>query len=91
MTPCSHVGGYKYFRGAFCLKLLGVIRTIGIHLIKLYGVTWTLKELHNLYSSPNITTVIKLRCMRCARCIAYMAEKRNAYKLARNSEEKRSP
>jgi hypothetical protein len=35
MTPCSHVGGYKYFRGACCLKLLRVIRNIGIHLIKL--------------------------------------------------------
>jgi hypothetical protein len=26
-----------------------------------------LKALHNLYSSPNITIVIKLRCIRCER------------------------
>jgi hypothetical protein len=33
----------------------------------------------------------QLRCMRRARRIAHTAEKRNAYKLTRNSERKRPP
>jgi hypothetical protein len=33
----------------------------------------------------------QLSCMRRARCIAYMSEKRNGYKLTRNSEGKRPP
>jgi hypothetical protein len=39
------------------------------------------KELHNLYSSPNIIIMMKLRRMSCARHVARMGEKRNAYRI----------
>jgi len=37
------------------------------------------EELHNLYTSPNIT-VIKSKRMRCGH-VARMGERRNAYKI----------
>jgi hypothetical protein len=39
------------------------------------------KELHDLYSSPNIIRIIKSRIMRWVRHIARRGEKRNAYRL----------
>jgi hypothetical protein len=39
------------------------------------------KELHDLYSSPNIIRIIKSRRMRWAGHVAQMGEKRNAYRL----------
>jgi hypothetical protein len=38
-------------------------------------------ELHSLYSSPNIVTVIKSRRIRWARHVARMAEGRGVYKV----------
>jgi hypothetical protein len=38
-------------------------------------------DLHNLYSSPNIIRIIKLRRMRWAEHVACMGEKRNAYRI----------
>jgi hypothetical protein len=39
------------------------------------------KELHNLYSSPNIITMIKSRMVIWAGHVARMGEKRNAYRI----------
>ena len=39
------------------------------------------KELNDLYSSPNIVRVIKLRRMRCVRHVACMGEERGVYKV----------
>jgi hypothetical protein len=39
------------------------------------------EELHNLYSSPNIITVIKSRRMRWAGHVTRMWEKRNAHRI----------
>jgi hypothetical protein len=39
------------------------------------------KELHNLYTSPNIIRMIKSRRMRWAGHVARMREKRNAYNV----------
>jgi hypothetical protein len=39
------------------------------------------EELHDLYSSPTIIRMIKLRKMRCVGHVARMGEKRNAYRL----------
>jgi hypothetical protein len=39
------------------------------------------KELHDLYSTPNIIRIIKSRRMRWAGHVARMGEKRNAYRL----------
>jgi hypothetical protein len=39
------------------------------------------KELRNLYSSPSIIRIIKLRRMRWAGYVARMVEKRNAYSI----------
>jgi hypothetical protein len=39
------------------------------------------EELHNLYSSLNITRMIESRRMRCAGHVAQMGEPRNAYKI----------
>jgi hypothetical protein len=48
------------------------------------------KELCDLYSSPSIIRIIKLKRMRLARQVARMGEKRNAYRLlVRKPEEKR--
>jgi hypothetical protein len=48
------------------------------------------KELHNLYSSPNVITVIKSRRMRWAGQVALMEEMRNVYTvLVGNPEGKR--
>jgi hypothetical protein len=38
------------------------------------------EELHDLYSSPSIITIIKSRRMRWAGHVARMGEKRNAYR-----------
>jgi hypothetical protein len=48
------------------------------------------KELHNLYCSPSIIRIIKLRRMRRAGHVAGMGEKTNAYRiLVRKPEGKR--
>ena len=39
------------------------------------------EELNDLYSSPNIVRVIKLRRMRCVRHVACMGEERGVYKV----------
>jgi hypothetical protein len=39
------------------------------------------EEHDNLYSSPNIITMIKRRKIRWAGCVAYMEEKRNACRI----------
>jgi hypothetical protein len=39
------------------------------------------EELHKLYSSPSIITIIKSRMMRWAEHVARKREKRNAYRL----------
>jgi hypothetical protein len=39
------------------------------------------KDLHDLYSSPSIIRIIKLRRMRCVGHVARMGEKWNAYRL----------
>jgi hypothetical protein len=39
------------------------------------------EELHNLYSSPNITRMIRSRRMRWAGHVVRMGEKRNAYRI----------
>jgi hypothetical protein len=39
------------------------------------------KELHNLFVSPNIISVIKSRRMRWERHVACMKETRNAYSI----------
>jgi hypothetical protein len=39
------------------------------------------KELHSLYSSPNIIRVIKLSTMRCAGHVARLTEKRKAFRI----------
>jgi hypothetical protein len=48
------------------------------------------EELHNLYSSPNKTEIIKSRRMRWAEHVVRMGEKRNPYRfLVGKSEVKR--
>jgi hypothetical protein len=48
------------------------------------------EELHNLYSSPDITRMIKSRRMRWAGNVARMGETRNAYRiLVGNSQKER--
>jgi hypothetical protein len=49
------------------------------------------KELHDLYSSPSIIRVIKLRRMRRAGHVAGMGEKRNAYRLLVGKPEGKRP
>jgi hypothetical protein len=49
------------------------------------------KELYALYSSPNITRVIKLRRLRCVGNVACMGEKRGAYSILVGKPEGRRP
>jgi hypothetical protein len=48
-------------------------------------------ELHNLYSSPSIITMIKSRSMRWAWHVTGMGEKRNAYRLLAGKSEGKRP
>jgi hypothetical protein len=45
------------------------------------------EELHNLYSSPSIIRIIKLRRMRWAGHVARMGEKRKVYRLLVGTQE----
>jgi hypothetical protein len=49
------------------------------------------EELHDLYSSPNIIRIIKLRRMRWAGHVARMGEKRNVYRLLVGEPEGKRP
>jgi hypothetical protein len=49
------------------------------------------KELNDLYSSPNIVQVIKLRRMRWAGHVAHMGENRGAYRILIRRHEGRRP
>jgi hypothetical protein len=49
------------------------------------------EELHNLYSSPSIIRIIKLRRMKWAGHVAQMAEKRNVYRLLVGKPEGKRP
>jgi hypothetical protein len=49
------------------------------------------EELHNLYSSPSIITMIKSRRMRWAGHVARMGEKRNAYRILLGNPEGKRP
>jgi hypothetical protein len=49
------------------------------------------EELHNLYSSPSIISIIKSRRMRWAGHVARMGEKRNVYRLFVGKSEGKRP
>jgi hypothetical protein len=49
------------------------------------------EELHDLYSSPSIITIIKLRRMRWTGHVARMGEKGNAYRLLVGKPEGKRP
>jgi hypothetical protein len=49
------------------------------------------EELHNLYSSPNIISMMKLRRMRWAGHVARMWEPRNAYRILVGKPEGKRP
>jgi hypothetical protein len=49
------------------------------------------EELHNLYSSPSIITIIKSRRMRWAGHVARMGERRNVYRLLVGRPEGKRP
>jgi hypothetical protein len=49
------------------------------------------EELHNLYTSPNIVMVIKLRRVKCAGHVARMGEMRNAYKIFIRRPQRKRP
>jgi hypothetical protein len=49
------------------------------------------EELHDLYPSPSIISIIKLRRMRWAGHVSRMVEKRNAYRLLVGNPEGRRP
>jgi hypothetical protein len=49
------------------------------------------KELHDLYSSPSVIKIIKLRRMRWAGHAARMGEERNAYRLLVGKPEGKRP
>jgi hypothetical protein len=49
------------------------------------------EELHNLYSSPSIITMIKSRGMRWAGDVARMGPKRNAYRILVGNPEGKTP
>jgi hypothetical protein len=50
-----------------------------------------LEELHNLYSSPSIITMIKSRRMRWAGHVARMGTRRNAYRMLVGKPERKRP
>jgi hypothetical protein len=49
------------------------------------------KELHNLYSSPSLTRMIKSRWMIWAGHVAQMGEKRNSYRILVGKPERKKP
>jgi hypothetical protein len=49
------------------------------------------EELHDLYASPSIIRIIKVRRMRWAGHVARMGEKRNAYRMLVGKPEGRKP
>jgi hypothetical protein len=49
------------------------------------------EELHNLYCSPSIIRIIKLRRMRWAGHVACMGEKRSAYRILVGKPERKRP
>jgi hypothetical protein len=49
------------------------------------------EELHDLYSSPSIIRIVKLRRMRWAEHVTRMREKRNAYRLLVGKPEGKRP
>jgi hypothetical protein len=49
------------------------------------------EELHNLYSSPSVISMIKSRRMRLTAHVARMAEKKNAYRILPRKLEGRRP
>jgi hypothetical protein len=49
------------------------------------------EELHNLYSSPSVTRMIKTERMRWAGHVAQMEEKRNTYRLLAGKPEGKRP
>jgi hypothetical protein len=49
------------------------------------------EELHNLYSSPSIIRIIKLRRMRLAGHVERMREKKNAYRILVGKPEGKRP
>jgi hypothetical protein len=49
------------------------------------------EELHNLYSSPTIIRIVKLRMMRWMGNVARMGEKRNVYRLLVGKPERKRP
>jgi hypothetical protein len=49
------------------------------------------EELHNLYSSPRIIRMIKLRSMRWAGHVARMGARRNAYRILAGKPEGKRP
>jgi hypothetical protein len=58
-------------------------RTFGPQRVEVVGCWRRLhnEELHNLYASPNVIRVIKLRRIRAAQNAARVGEMRNAYKI----------
>jgi hypothetical protein len=49
------------------------------------------EELHNLYSSPSITRIIKSRMMRWTRHVARIGEKKNVYRVLVGKPEGKRP
>jgi hypothetical protein len=49
------------------------------------------EELHKLYSSPSVIRMIKSRRMRWAGHVAWMGEKRNAYRILAGKPEGKRP
>jgi hypothetical protein len=49
------------------------------------------EELHNLYSSPSIITMIKSRRMRWAEHVARMGQKSNAYRILVGMPQEKRP
>jgi hypothetical protein len=49
------------------------------------------EELHDMYSSPSIIRIIKLRMMRWAEHVARIAEERNANRLLRGNPVEKRP